>query len=225
MTIGSRLFGVFAVAGFLAAASARPVLGAEKRIICFGDSITKKGYPEVLAKMLGIEVLNAGVGGNTTAAGLRRMEQDVIDRKPSVVVIFFGTNDCRLAEPQVTVPVDQYQKNLEEMIARSRRAGAKAVICTPPPIDSTAYFKRHKKEPFDKAGGLDKVLGEYRAAAIRAAQSAGVRVVDLNTLLADKTDWRAADGVHPTDKGTQMIADFAAQAVKPLLSEGESQTK
>ena len=101
------------------------------------------------------------VSGDTTAMALKRFERDVLDCKPDVVVILFGTNDSRLAEPKVCVPLDRYEADLVYMITRCQSAGAKAVVCTPPPIDPGPYFKRHPKEPYDKAGGLEKILTDY----------------------------------------------------------------
>src|SRR4051812_41164494 len=154
------------------------------RVVCFGDSITKQGYPELVAKALGVEAINAGVGGNNTKQGLARMKADVLDKKPVAVVIFFGTNDCRPSDEGAHVPVDQYQKNLEQMIDASQKIGAKVIVCTPPPINPEPYFKRHKKEKIDAEGGLEKVLAKYRAAAIAAAEAKKATVVDLNQLLA-----------------------------------------
>jgi lysophospholipase L1-like esterase len=190
------------------------------RLVCFGDSITKGGYPQAIdAKALGVEVVNAGVGGNTTAQGLKRMQADVLDRKPGVVVVLFGTNDCRLDEPKVAVPLATYEANLKKIVDQCRKAGATVVLCTPPPIDAGPYFKRHKKEPFDEAGGLEKVLDDYRAAARRVAEATKAPLVDLNQLLAkEKPDeWRSPDGVHPTPKGYALIAKHVSAAVRPLL--------
>lgn len=190
------------------------------RLVCFGDSITKGGYPQAIdAKGLGVEVVNAGVGGNTSAQGLKRMQADVLDRKPAIVVVLFGTNDSRIAEPQVAVPAEKYEANLKQIVSACEKAGAKVVVCTPPPINPGPYFRRHKKEPFDQAGGLEKVLASYRAAAIRAAEASKVPVVDLNQLLAKEKmdDWLSADGVHPSKKGYELIAGHVAAAVKPLL--------
>src|SRR4051812_6352009 len=180
----------FAVAALIVFYSA-VVSGADrpaKRIVCFGDSITKAGYPEVMAKDkdLGAEVINAGVGGNTTAMALKRLQKDVLDQKPDVVVIFFGTNDCRLAEPQIAVPLEKYQANLSEIASQCAKAGARVVFCTIPPINEEAYFKRHAREKFDAAGGMKKVLADYRAAAIKVADAQKAPVVDLNQLLKDK---------------------------------------
>jgi lysophospholipase L1-like esterase len=189
------------------------------RIVCFGDSITRAGYPQRLATRLGdgVGVVNAGVNGNTTAMALRRMQRDVLDARPNLVVIFFGTNDCRLAEPKVHVPLDRYRANLQRMIDEVTGKGAKVVLCTPPPIDAQAYFTRHAKAPFDAAGGLEKVLAGYRQVVIEVGEKNKVPVVDLNQLMAKDLSWRAADGVHPTEQGGDVIAGHVEAAVRPLL--------
>lgn len=202
------------------AAAERPaVAAAAKKIVCFGDSITKAGFPEVMAKDkdLGAEVINAGVGGNTTAMALQRVQKDVLDQKPDVVVVLFGTNDCRLAEPQIAVPLAKYEENLGMIADQCAKAGAKVVICTLPPIDEAAYFKRHAREKFDAAGGMKKVLADYRAAAIKVADARKAPVVDLNQLLKDKPEWVSADGVHPTEEGNRMIAKDVGAVVEALL--------
>ena len=93
------------------------------KVVCLGDSITHRGYPAVLEKLLGVQVINAGVGGNTSQGGLARLEKDVLNHHPDAVVILFGTNDGRLDAPGVHVPVAKYESNLAEMIERCRRAG------------------------------------------------------------------------------------------------------
>ena len=69
-------------------------------IICFGDSITfgygaEKGedFPRALSKMLDIPVINSGLDGDDTISALKRLENDVLDRDPLLVVIEFGGND------------------------------------------------------------------------------------------------------------------------------------
>jgi len=208
---------------FAAAACVLAVLPARAeaprtRVVCFGDSITKAGYPAVLAKELGdgVDVTNAGVNGNTTAQAMRRMERDVLAHKPDVVVIFFGTNDMRLAEPKVHVPVERYRENLQKMIDAVGKGGGKVVLCTPPPIEQEVYFTRHARAPFDAAGGLEKVLGEYCETVRGVAERNKIPVVDLNRLMAKEEGWRSADGVHPTEKGTGLIAKFVGEVVKSV---------
>jgi lysophospholipase L1-like esterase len=146
------------------------------------------------------------------------MSKDVLARKPEVVVILFGTNDTRVDAPKVHVPDDRYAANLAEMNDACRAAGASVVVCTIPPIDATRYFTRHDKAAFDKAGGLDALLKQYREAATRTAKDRNVPVVDLPTALAAAgADWSTLDGVHPTETGAQTLARLVAEAVKPLL--------
>ena len=76
-------------------------------VVCFGDSITNRGYYKTLAETLNVKAINAGVAGHTTAKGLKRMRRDVLDRQPDVVVIFFGTNDLRVDAEKVYVPVQE----------------------------------------------------------------------------------------------------------------------
>src|SRR5258708_40211169 len=76
-----------------------------ERIIFLGDSITQggggpKGYVTLVKnaltekhKDLGIEVVNAGISGNKVPDLQRRLRKDVLDRKPTLVVIYIGIND------------------------------------------------------------------------------------------------------------------------------------
>lgn len=188
------------------------------KIVCFGDSITKRGYPAELAKRLHVEVLNAGVGGNTTVGALRRLQADVLDKKPDIVVIFFGTNDSRLDAPKVHVPVDRYVANLRQIITRCSALPARVVLCTLPPINPTPYFQRHAPAPFEAVGGLAKVLETYRTAVHTLGRELNLPVVDLHALLAKEPTWLSPDGVHPTDAGNAIIARLVAEKVAPLLA-------
>jgi lysophospholipase L1-like esterase len=191
---------------------------AKPVVVCFGDSITKRGYPELLGGTLGVEAINAGVAGHSSAAGLRRMRKDVLEKKPDVVVIFFGTNDARVDAPEVFVSADDYQANLDRMVGECRKVGAKVVICTLPPINETAYFTRHETTPYDEAGGAAEIWQSYRAAATAVAAKHKLPLVDLNATLRDE-DWLSRDGVHPSEKGCRIIAARIAAAVAPLVKE------
>ncbi len=68
-----------------------------KNIISFGDSLTEgvgaregKSYPTLLAEGLGRPIINAGRRGDTTTAGLSRLERDVLGRNPRLVLVLFG---------------------------------------------------------------------------------------------------------------------------------------
>lgn len=192
---------------------------AAPAIVCFGDSITLRGYPEELGRRLNVSVANAGVGGHTTATALRRLQRDVIARKPKVVVVLFGTNDSRLDAPKVHVPVERYRANLHAIVDACRAIGARVVLCTLSPINPEPYFGRHARPPFEAAGGLAAVLESYRAAALRLAAEQSVAVVDLHARLAERPQWLSPDGVHPSPEGNGIIAELVAAAVQPLLAD------
>ncbi|MEP3481767.1 MAG: sialate O-acetylesterase [Fuerstiella sp.] len=190
---------------------------AKKKIVCFGDSITNRGYPTLLGKLLNADAINAGVGGHTSRQGLHRIKKDVLQHRPDVVVILFGTNDIRV-DSQKHVAIDEYQKNLNQMIAACKNVDAELVLCTLPPINSKPYFTRHQLSDFDKAGGLETLVKDYCEAAATVSRQTQVPLVDFQTLLKVTPEWMAADGVHPTTEGNQIIAQHIADAVEELLS-------
>ena len=187
-------------------------------IVCFGDSITKRGYNEVLGQLLDVQAINAGVAGNSTAKGLRRMSRDVLENDPDVVVILFGTNDLRADAEKVFVPLKQYKANLESMVDQCQEIGAGVVLCTLPPINHDAFFTRHERQPFDSHGGLAAMIESYRNTAREVATAHSIPLVDLNGLLAETPRWISKDGVHPSEEGTAIIAKHVAAALAPLLT-------
>lgn len=189
------------------------------RVVCFGDSITKRGYPALMGRELGVEVIMAGVAGNSSAAGLRRMQKDVLDQKPDIVVILFGTNDARVDAPKVHATPKQYEQNLNKMVKECEAIKAKVVMCTLPPIDESVYFTRHETKPYADAGGIENMWKEYRAAAVKVAKKYKLPLVDLNQELLKDTKWLSNDGVHPSDAGTRLIAELIGKQVKLLIEQ------
>lgn len=105
----------------LAACSSQPQLPplrANDKILAFGDSLTfgtgadpAESYPAVLAGLIGHAVINAGVPGETSSEGLRRLP-DVLDREqPALVLVCHGGNDIlQRLDPEQTAG------NLRQMI-------------------------------------------------------------------------------------------------------------
>lgn len=109
-----------------------PVMGSERKIIAFGDSLfagygldPRDSYPEKLesalrAKGINADVINAGVSGDTTAAGLNRLEFTLVSQKeapPALLILELGGNDLlRGVSPEET------KANLSKMLAILRKA-------------------------------------------------------------------------------------------------------
>lgn len=185
-------------------------------VVCFGDSITKRGYPELMAEQLDVAVFNAGVPGHSSGQGLRRFEKDVLAKKPQLAVVFFGTNDIRVDAPRVYVDLAGYRKNLTEMVTRCLQAGIQVVICTPPPIREEVYYERHKKEDFAPFGGVLGLLADYAAEVKKIAEAYDLPLVDLHSDLVGR-DWMHPDGVHPSKKGCEVIAELVGAQVGDVL--------
>lgn len=187
-------------------------------VVCLGDSITRRGYPGELEKILNVRVVNAGINGNTSRQGLARLQRDVLSLKPDVVVLFFGANDSRLDAPKTQVALDEYTANLTKIIDQCQRSHARVLLGTMPPIVAEAYYTRHPKENYDAVGGFQQHVEKYREASLKVAKSKKVPVVDLNRLLKKYPQWVTEDGVHPTTpEGNKIIAELVAEKLKPLL--------
>ncbi len=192
-------------------------------IVCFGDSITKRGYPQILGELVGAETVNAGVAGHNSSQGLRRIKNDVLEHEPDIVVIFFGTNDIRVDSDKAHVPLKNYRQNLLEIIKKCVEIGAKPVLCSPPPILEEVYFKRHERAKYEQAGGLKKLLADYSTAVKKIATEQKIPLVDLNTKLVKETTWLHSDGVHPSPKGNAIIAKCVEEVLKAQLIEPQAE--
>ena len=103
------------------------------KIVAFGDSLTSgvgadnisKSYIAHLAQSLGITIINKGVGGNTTAKALARIQTDVIDLEPQpeVAIILLGGNDFFKGIPQATT-----EENLKQIVDLIKKDGIKVIL-------------------------------------------------------------------------------------------------
>lgn len=148
-------------------------LGSEDRILAFGDSLTfgtgaprGQGYPEVLAELTGLEVVNAGNPGETTMTGRQRLPNVLAEHRPALVVLVHGGNDTLRRQPAATT-----RDNLMAMIDDIRASGAQVVLMAVPgasltfaPPDYYAEVADAASVPMD-AGTLRRLMrsSEYKS--------------------------------------------------------------
>ena len=108
-------------------------------IICFGDSITfgygagpSEDYPTALTKLLNEPVVNAGIDGDTTVKALERLQADILDKNPRLVIVEFCGNDFLKK-----VPFDDTVKNIREITDKVQARGAMVAIVD---ISSGMFF-------------------------------------------------------------------------------------
>ena len=111
-----------------------------KTMVCIGDSLTEgtdiptgHTWPALVANALGIDVINCGIGGDTTTGMLSRFYPEVVDTKPAFVFIMGGTNDLWW-----NWEVNTILGNLFSMIVQARHYGIAPVIGLPIPVNVTA---------------------------------------------------------------------------------------
>jgi acyl-CoA thioesterase-1 len=193
-----------------AAAPAAPEPGGDpgRVIVAFGDSLTaglgvpaNQTYPALLGERLKREgydyrVVNAGVSGDTTAGGVRRVDW-ALRLKPAIVILELGVNDALRGQKLAGV-----RANLDQMIARFQAAGARVLVAgmrLPP-----NYGDRYA-EDFHR---LYAQVARARNAALMPFFLDGVGAVPrLNQ----------GDGIHPTAEGYAIAVDRLWPYLVPLL--------
>jgi lysophospholipase L1-like esterase len=112
---GMLCFTGLTVAGFAVSAKSDPL------IIAFGDSLTAAGeYIKNLNNQFGINIINAGVGGNNTVDGKARFQRDVLSKNPDTVIICFGMNDSA-RDMAKYVEMEAFKNNLRYFITTLRK--------------------------------------------------------------------------------------------------------
>ena len=201
-------------------------------IVAFGDSTTAprgplKVYADRLREALAdrghpAQVINAGVGGNSTALARARFQQDVLDRRPDIAIIQFGINDAAVdvwKDPPATmprVPLDQFTDHLHQFVTRLKETQCRVILMTPNPLAWTDKLKQlYGQPPYQvrQADGLNVLLREYSEAVRHLAKLASVPLVDVEKQFVDFAETSGQpinhlllDGMHPNDNGHRLIA-------------------
>ncbi|HEX9705339.1 MAG TPA: arylesterase [Gemmatimonadales bacterium] len=195
-----------------AAADTANVPSADERpaVLFFGTSLTaglglepEEAYPALIQLKLDsaglpFRAVNAGVSGETSAAGLRRI--DWLLRQPvRVLVLELGANDALRGQDLVRA-----KRNLQEIIdrTRARYAGVRIVVAgmQAPPNLGGRYTREFRELFVDLAR-------DNTAALIPFLLEGVAGVPNLNQ----------ADGIHPTAEGTRIVADNVWRVLKPIL--------
>ena len=208
-------------------------------IVAFGDSTTAprgkiKVYAQIiqdclLSKTKAVRVINAGVGGNTTAMGRARFEKDVLSRSPDLVIIGFGINDSAVdvwkkpPSDKPRLPRSEYEENLRYFVRALKGKNARVILMTPNPLRWTAVLKQtYGKPPYnpDDPDGFNLLLRGYAESVRKIAREENVPLVDVfaafgahATRAGASVDELLLDGMHPNDRGHRIVADLLLEAI------------
>lgn len=182
-----------------------------ENVVFLGDSITaghglaaEQAYPALVGQRFAAtpataawKVLNAGVSGDTSAGGLRRIAW-VLKARPDLVVIALGGNDGLRG-----LPVAELERNLRAIVATVRAAGARAALIG---MRMPANLGPDYRAAFD-------------AVYPRLAQELSLPLLPfLLEGIALEARYNQADMIHPNAAGHELIATRVAAWLTPLLA-------
>ncbi|MGD2113502.1 MAG: arylesterase [Acidobacteriota bacterium] len=183
---------------------------AAVRVVFLGDSLTagpglakEETYPSLIENRLldegyDVEVINAGVSGDTTAGGLARLDW-LLDQDPDLVVVGLGANDGLRGQP-----LDATEENLRAIVRRIRGSGAHVLLLGMkiPPSQGLDYARRFEELYPRVADDLDVPLVPFLLEDVAARPS-------LNL----------PDRIHPNARGHRHLAATVYPHVEDLLGQ------
>ncbi len=185
------------------------------RVLLIGDSISI-GYTlptrELLAGVANVHRIP--VNGGSTRDGLKLIEAWLGDGKWDVIHFNWGLHDLKhwkdgkldITGPEVT-PVELYEINLRNLVARLEQTGAKLIFATTTPV------------PLDAPGRLPGSQAAYNDVALNIMQEAHVPIDDLEAAARDDlATFQKPKDVHFTKQGSQHLAEKVAASVKGALA-------
>jgi len=180
------------------------------KIVAFGDSLTAglglsaaESYPAVLQEMLradgyNYEVVNAGVSGDTSAGGVRRIDWS-LDGDVRVVILELGANDLLRGQP-----VSEMKKNLSAIIERIKARDAKILLAGMDTLTSAGPdYRREIRDAFQS------LAREHEVPMIPFFLEGVGGIASLNQ----------QDGVHPNVEGSRVVATTVYRYLRPLLDQ------
>lgn len=184
----------------------------EKRVVFMGNSITDGWSNARPGFFAGKPYINRGISGQTTPQMLVRFRADVINLKPTVVVILAGTND--IAENMGPSKLEWIENNIISMVQLAQANGIKVVLCSVLPAFD--YPWKPGLQPAGKILALNKLLKAD-------AEKYGLIWVDYFSPMADERNGLKAeysgDGVHPNEAGYKVMEPLAVEAINKALQQ------
>jgi lysophospholipase L1-like esterase len=182
----------------------------DPKILFMGDSITELWLtlqPEFFRDK---PYINRGISGQTTPQMLIRFRQDVIHLKPKVVHILAGIND--IAGNTGPSTLEMIEDNISSMCEIARANDIEVILCSVLPAAEFPW--NPNVQPADKVIALNEWLRDY-------ADSNKLIYLDYYSAMVDQNKGLpkdfSEDGVHPNEKGYQIMAPLADKAIRQAL--------
>lgn len=184
---------------------------SSKTVVAFGDSLTAfTGWVKGMLTVVGTDVINSGVGGNTSADGKTRFQRDVLSKNPDICIINFGMNDQAevLSSGNPNLSLDAYTANIRYFITELQKNDCYVVLVTP--------HTPHNAENYYSPGeyGLDYTgshMESFCNAVRSLAEEYGCGLVDINKLSKNEDMSKFTmmyDGIHCSEYGHSKYLEW-----------------
>jgi lysophospholipase L1-like esterase len=178
------------------------------RVLLIGDSISI-GYTVAVREALSgkVNVHRAPTNCGPTIRGLAEIDRWLGTGRWDVVHFNFGLHDLKKIDGKHQVPLDQYKRNLRELVARLTKTGAKLVWCSTTPVPEKSSPPRANED----------VLA-YNAAAKKIMEENGIAIDDLYSFAQPQIEKiQIPNNVHFTAGGSKVLAGQVAQSILKAL--------
>jgi len=177
------------------------------RVLLIGDSISI-GYTNAVQKALAgkVNVHRAPVNCGPTIRGLEQLDQWLGDGRWDLIHFNWGLHDLRRDTGAPQVPIDQYEVNLDRLVKRLKKTGAKLIWCSTTPVPDGAA----RREPEDAPA--------YNAVAKKVMEDHGVPINDLYTFAFPRLkEIQRPRDVHFTPEGSKVLGTEVARVIAEAL--------
>jgi lysophospholipase L1-like esterase len=198
----------------------------KKKIIFFGDSITKAGvqphgYITLMHNMLEQQnishynLIGAGIDGNTVYDLYERADNDVIAKSPNIIVVYIGVNDVWQKMYGSATDANEFEKLYRALIIKLHVSGSKVIVCTPAVIGEKKDFNELDND-LDKYCNIIRKLANNMHLPLVDIREAFVQYEANNNLNNTDKGVLTVDGVHLNDKGNELVAELMWTVIKTL---------
>jgi len=196
-----------------------------KKIVCHGDSLTEASdldknhtWPTMVANRLNVEILNSGIGGDTSGGLLARFHHDVVQNRPNIVIILGGTNDLWW-----DLEINLIQANIFAMACQAQYHDIAPVIGLPLPLRMEAVAGQEMMEPLAGYEKCVRKLTKLVEAIKTSAEKSDIPCLDFYRLFIDdqgsvRNEYFLEDGLHPNKKGHALMAASIVEHLQSLFS-------
>jgi lysophospholipase L1-like esterase len=195
------------------------------KVIFFGDSITRagvepEGYITLMQNALRgktnpeYELIGAGIGGNKVYDLFLRFEDDVLSKKPDIVVIYVGVNDVwHKQSAQTGTDPDKFLAFYTAMIKKLQTSGIRVIVCTPAAIGERTDFSNAQDGDLNRYSNIIRDLAKKYSCGLVDLRKAFLAYNLKNNTENKESGILTSDRVHLNPTGNKLVADLMLKSL------------